>query len=102
VLARGVDMNWPALLQILSGNLCSASPNSDIYIGSFFALLSAVGGVNAINRDTEIAYRTPLRRVTHLWIARQISGQYDFVEAGHAPVIAKLFRFRQLFQCLLL
>src|SRR5438046_1408737 len=28
--------------------------------------------------------------------------QYDFVEAGHAPVIAKLFRFRQLFRRLLL
>src|SRR5207247_6149211 len=96
------DKDWPALFQILPGNLCSASPKSDIYKGRFFALLSTVGGVNAINRDTEIAYRTPFRRVTHLRIARQISEQYDFVEAGHAPVIAKLFRFRQLFRCLLL
>ena len=43
------------------------------------------------------ADRGALRRVTHFGVTRYVSQQEDFVEIGHAPLIAKSFRFRHFF-----
>src|SRR6476646_2432614 len=59
------DENRSAFFQVLAGNLCCSSPESDIDKCDFLALFAAIGRVSPIHRYAEIADGTAFRRVTH-------------------------------------
>src|SRR5207244_5234373 len=74
-----------------------SSSEGDIDKRDFLALLATVGGVSTIYCNSEIADGAAFGSVTHFGIARDIPKQKNFIEVGHAAVIAKSLRFCHLF-----
>src|SRR5205814_304989 len=101
-LKTAFDKNRPAFLQIFAGDFGKPRPEDNIDIGDFFAFLAAVESVLTINSNAEVANGAAFGGITHFGIARQISEENDFIETGHAPVLADLLGTRQLFRRLFL
>src|SRR5256886_14071399 len=101
-LQTAFDENWPSFLQVFAGDLSQACPEHNVNISDFLASFSAVGGINAVYGDAEIADCAALWRVTHFGVASEISEQNNFVKARHIRVITKSLSFSHLFCRLLL
>src|ERR1041385_4085953 len=97
-LQPAFDKNGATFLQIFARDFGQTRPENNIDIGDLLAFFAAFEGVLSVNRDAEVANRAALGGVTDLRIAGEVSEQDDFVQTGHASVIARSFRVRQLFR----
>lgn len=72
-----------AFVQILASQLCEFRPQDDIDKSDLLDLFTALGAVNAVHRETDVADGAAFGRVAHLGVAGEVADEHDFVVGGH-------------------
>jgi len=82
-LKTTLDVDRAALLAVLASDLCLTPPKRHVNVGGLLALLSTLGGVNAIHGDPEVGNSTSLGSVLDLRVTGDIPDDHHFVEVSH-------------------
>lgn len=82
-LEPAFDEDGASFLEVFLAGLGLPSPDDDVDVADFLAVLPVIGAVDAVDGDAEVANGRAFGGVTHFGVAGEVTHEHYFIEVGH-------------------